>query len=539
MAVEKKYPSFQSERSSYEPHLPRLLRDLEYLEALEDQKNQAPPAIQALFPKTGGQPLVRFQKGKKRGNSPMKVGVVLSGGQAAGGHNVICGLFDALKKMAPASRLFGFLGGPSGIIENQYRELDRDFLAPYRNTGGFDMIGSGRTKIETPEQLEASLKTCRTLDLDGLVIIGGDDSNTNAALLAEFFFTQGVKTHVIGVPKTIDGDLKSPLIETSFGFDTATKIYSEMIGNICRDALSAKKYTHFIKLMGRSASHIALECALQTQPNLTLIGEEVAASKMTLKQLTEKICLCVSKRAEQGKNYGVFLIPEGLIEFVPEMRTLIQELNGLMAQGGADVRQKLSKESAETFNYLSKEIQEQLLLDRDPHGNVQVSHIATEQLLIHTVKKALQNQPGYKGKFTPVGHFFGYEGRCGYPSNFDANYCYALGFTAIALIASGLNGYMSALQKLTEHPEEWVAIGIPITTLMDMEERKGKIKPVIKKALVDLNGGPFSYFASHREKWAMQDAYCFPGPIQFAGSSACCDATTFTLQLDNQAKVVI
>ena len=526
---------FQEERQKFEPRLPRLLQQIECLDTIVSERRSVPLSIQSLLPQTSSQPLMQFRVHVPKKMSALRVGVVLSGGQAAGGHNVITGLFDALKILNPSSRLFGFLGGPSGIIENRYQELNADCLASYRNVGGFDLIGAGRTKIEAPEQFEAALRNCSELNLDGLVIIGGDDSNTNAALLAEYFLDHACRVCVIGVPKTIDGDLKSDLIETSFGFDTACKIYSEMIGNICRDALSAKKYTHFIKLMGRSASHITLECALQTHPNLALIGEEVAQKKMTLQQLVESICAVIAKRAEGGRNYGVVLIPEGLIEFIPEMTSLIQELNALLSQGSQeneDVIKHLSPSGAATFAFLPAEIATQLLLDRDPHGNVQVSHIATEHMLIQLVKERLQSWPGYQGKFHPLGHFFGYEGRSGYPSNFDANYCYALGYTAAALIGSRVTGYMSALQKLAESPEGWIPVGVPITWMMDVEERKGKKKPVIKKALVDLSGEPFNCFAAYREEWSLHDDYRFPGPIQYAGPSQLCDETTLTLKLE-------
>jgi pyrophosphate--fructose-6-phosphate 1-phosphotransferase len=534
--MEKCLNRFEEARRRFAPSLPSLLKEGGLLKAVEMGKAQTAASIPALFPKICTHPLVNFQMSKEAKGPSLRVGVVLSGGQAAGGHNVIAGLFDALKKMHPQSCLFGFLGGPSGIIENAYKEVDTETLVRFRNMGGFDLIGSGRTKIETPEQLEAASTHCSALCLDGLVIIGGDDSNTNAAILAEYFLNHGCQTFVVGVPKTIDGDLKNAYVNASFGFDTACKIYSEMIGNICRDALSAKKYTHFIKLMGRSASHIALECAFQTHPNITLIGEEIAANKMTLQQITELICDCIQKRAEQGKNYGIVLIPEGVIEFVPEMKKLIHELNGILAQGESDPVAKLSPEARSAYTYLPKEIAEQLLLDRDPHGNVQVSHIATEQLFIHTVKKTLKNRQGFNGKFSPIGHFLGYEGRCGYPSNFDANYCYALGCTAAALISNGLTGYMSVVQKLAESPEAWEPAGIPLTMMMDVEERKGKKKPVIKKALVDLEGAPFKCFSAQREAWGLQDDYRFPGPIQFFGPSEICNETTFTLKLEQKAK---
>ena len=526
----------QDERQKFQPRLPRLLKGIGSLDLTKGERKDIPLAIQAFLPKTANQPLLHFKMHAPQKHSALRVGVVLSGGQAAGGHNVIAGLFDALKQINPSSRLFGFLGGPSGIIENRYQELAAEILAPYRNTGGFDLIGSGRTKIETPEQFEAALKSCLGLNLNGLVVVGGDDSNTNAALLAEYFLESGSFTHVIGVPKTIDGDLKSDFVETSFGFDTACKIYSELIGNICRDALSAQKYTHFIKLMGRSASHITLECALQTHPNMALIGEEVAAQKMTLQKLVESLCDVIIKRAEGGRNYGVILIPEGLIEFIPDITTLIGEINSLLVQGKEDVAQHLSSQSAKTFAFLPAEMRSELLLERDPHGNVQVSQIATEKMLIQLVKERLKTCSDRQIKFNPVAHFLGYEGRAGYPSNFDTNYCYALGYTAAALICAGVTGYMSCLQKLAEEPESWIPVGLPITWLMHIEERKGRKKPVIRKSLVDLDGAPFQYFASQREAWALHDHYRFPGPIQFLGPPQLCDETTFTLKLEQGQK---
>ncbi len=529
----------QDERQKFQPRLPRLLRHIESLDLTIGERKDVPLAIQSFLPQTAAQPLLHFRMHAPQKHPALRVGVVLSGGQAAGGHNVITGLFDALKQINPACRLFGFLGGPSGIIENRYQELNAEILAPYRNTGGFDLIGSGRTKIETLEQFEAALKTCSGLNLNGLIVIGGDDSNTNAALLAEYFLASGCSTHVIGVPKTIDGDLKSDLVEIPFGFDTACKIYSELIGNICRDALSAKKYTHFIKLMGRSASHITLECALQTHPNIALIGEEIAAKKMTLQDLVESLCAMIAKRAEEGLSYGVVLIPEGLVEFIPDIMTLIHEINILLAQGKEDVTQNLSPEASVTFAFLPAEIRSQLLLERDPHGNVQVSKIATEKMLMQLVKERLKTWTGYQGKFNPVAHFLGYEGRSGYPSNFDANYCYALGYTAAALIRAGITGYMSCLQKLAEMPESWIPVALPITWLMDIEKRKGKSKPVIKKSLVDLSGEPFKYFASQRDDWALHDHYRYPGPIQYAGPTQLCDDTTFTLKLEQGEPVEV
>lgn len=532
----------EEERIKYQPRLPRVLRDVSSLEAVEGKATEAAGSqekIKELLPKTYGQPVVIFKEGKRKTHAALRVGVVLSGGQAAGGHNVITGLFDALKKMNSGCRLFGFLGGPSGVVENRYIELTEELLAEYRNTGGFDLIGSGRTKIETPEQLEASRKNIESLTLNGLVIIGGDDSNTNAALLAEYFESHGCHTHVIGVPKTIDGDLKNDQVETSFGFDSACKTYAEAIGNIERDALSAKKYYHFIKLMGRSASHITLECALQAHPNIVLIGEEAAAKNMTLEQITGQIADVICERAKQNKNYGVVLIPEGLIEFIPEIKQLIKELNALMAKHTQDAVSGLSEKARETFDYMPREIAEQLLLDRDPHGNVQVSHIATESLLIHTVKKALEARKDYKGKFTPVNHFLGYEGRSCFPSNFDADYCYSLGFAAAVLIDSGHTGYMSVVHKLAGLLEEWEVGGIPITMLMNMEERKGKLKPVIQKALVDLAGEPFKLFAHYREAWSLEDHYRYPGPIQFFGPPSLTNDTTYTLKLEQHIEVCI
>lgn len=528
---------FAVQRCQVQLPLPHVFNDIETLGIEKGSRVPISDSIQSLFPKTCNQPIVHFKSKKEKKHSPLRVGVVLSGGQASGGHNVIAGLFDALKKIHTNCQLIGFLNGPSGILENKSKDLNKEYLAGFRNSGGFDMIGSGRTKIETPEQLEIALKVCSSLTLDGLVIIGGDDSNTNAAILAEYFLARGCSTHIVGVPKTIDGDLKNEYIATSFGFDTASKIYSEMIGNICRDALSAKKYTHFIKLMGRSASHIALECALQTHPNMTFIGEEIAAKNMTLMQITDSICDCITKRANQDKNYGVLLIPEGLIEFIPEIKLLIQELNSLLLQESDNIVSKLSKPAAKVFEYLPREVSEQLLFDRDPHGNVQVSQIATEQLLIHSVKNNLKKAKDFKGKFSPVAHFFGYEGRCGYPSNFDANYCYALGFTSAVLIANGLTGYMSCLQELTKKPEDWIAVGLPLTMMMDVEERRGKKKPVIKKALVKLEDEPFRVFASHRQEWSLNDCYRFPAPIQFFGPPEICNVPTMTLQIEQKVKL--
>jgi pyrophosphate--fructose-6-phosphate 1-phosphotransferase len=519
--------SLQQLRAQFDLPLPELLRDLlsvHFVKGVPTQSEKDREELEKQFPKTYGQPILNGKRGAKRSSQSKRVGVVFSGGQAAGGHNVITGLFDALKRLNPDSRLFGFLGGPSGILEGKQKELKEAVLAPYRNQGGFDLIGSGRTKIETEEQLQAALKGVQQLKLDGLVVIGGDDSNTNAALLAEYFLTKGCQTSVIGVPKTIDGDLKNAFVETSFGFDTACRTYSEMIGNIARDTLSARKYFHFIKLMGRSASHIALECALQTQPNFTWIGEEVASKKLTLYQIAETLAAFIEKRSQMGKPFGVILIPEGLIEFIPEVAALIKELNSLKEMQG--VREKLSREALNCFDALPETIQNQLLLDRDPHGNVQVSPIETERLLIEMVKRV------YKGKFHAVSHFFGYEGRSGYPSNFDAEYCYVLGHTAALLIDAGATGYTSYVRHLTRPVQEWEIGGIPITMLMHLEMRKGKTKPVIAKALVDLDGKAFKAFAEQREKWMFEEHYCYPGPIQFFGDQNLTDTKPITLALE-------
>lgn len=533
-------------RQNYVITLPMLLEKINLLSfskekpttCLGDEKE-----IKDLFPHLFGQHILHAREGKERKENPLKIGVVLSGGQAAGGHNVIIGLFDALKKIHKESHLIGFLNGPSGVVDGNFKELDEKYLSSFRNTGGFDLIGAGRTKIETEEQLQKSLKVVNNADLDGLVIVGGDDSNTNAAVLAEYFLKNGSKTKVIGVPKTIDGDLQNELLEISFGFDTACKIYSEMISNLARDTLSAKKYTHFIKLMGRSASHIALECALQTHPNLTLIAEEVVEKKQTIKDVTSDITDVIVKRSEAGKSYGLILIPEGLIELIPEMNILISELNTLLAKPEytslspkeifEKVKTILKGDVAKTFDFLPESIQHQLLLDRDPHGNVQVAHINTEQLFIQTVSKELSNR-GFKGKFSPLQHSFGYEGRAGFPSNFDATYCYALGFTAAALIREEYSGYMASIKGLIAPSKNWSVLGIPLTSLMHLEIRKGKKKPVIEKALVDLKGKPFSAFKSRREHWKIEDDYCFPGPIQFSGDPAVTDSIPIIVQLKTQ-----
>lgn len=516
-------------RLAFTPALPKILHSLKELK-FEKKERRAPDVaeIESLFPLTHGRPLLEAQKGSSRPGRKeraLHVGVVLSGGQAAGGHNVIAGLLDALLLLHPESQLFGFLGGPSGIVEGKSKPLTKELVASYRNLGGFDMIGSGRTKIETEEQLEAALRT--TQNLDALVIIGGDDSNTNAAVLAEFFLKKKSKTCVIGVPKTIDGDLKNAYVATSFGFDTACKTYSELIGNIARDAKSAKKYTHFIKLMGRSASHIALECALSTQANLTLIGEEVAAKKMTLEQIGGEVADVIWKRAEKGLNYGVILIPEGLIEFIPEMGELIAELSK------TPNAETLSPKLRALFASLPKDLQEQLLLERDPHGNVQVSMIETEKLLIYAAQKELKKR-GFKGKFAAQSHFFGYEGRAGFPSNFDAHYCTGLGTVAALLADEGLSGYMAAIGNLHLPVSDWSIKALPITMLMHREMRSGRLKPVIQKALVDLKGKAFQAFERERNKWVENDLYRYPGPIQFFGPASLTDAPPLTLQIEHE-----
>ncbi|MBI2743211.1 MAG: diphosphate--fructose-6-phosphate 1-phosphotransferase [Chlamydiales bacterium] len=523
-------------RQAWKPQLPSLLQEISSV-VFKSEGPSAPSKdaaqLKALFPHTFGQPVLIGEKGKGSAKRPLKVGVVLSGGQAAGGHNVIAGLFDALKSLHSSSTLLGFLNGPNGIIEGKYKELTQELIAPYRNQGGFDIIGSGRTKIESEEQLSAALSNMQKLKLDALVIIGGDDSNTNAALLAEYFLKHECQTRVVGVPKTIDGDLKNAYVEIPFGFDTACKTYAELIGNIARDALSAKKYTHFIKLMGRSASHITLECALATQPNFAIIGEECAEKRTTLKQLVSEICAVICKRAEQGKNYGVILIPEGLVEFLPEMKLLISELSGFSSQTPEDVALRLSPASKSCFEALPKHIQRQLLLERDPHGNIQLSLIETELLLIELVQEEigrLKKLGVYKGKFTPFHHFFGYEGRAGFPSNFDASYCYALGHTAALLLAAGHTGYMAALLNLRQPVSNWQPVGVPLTMLMHLEMRGGREKPLIQKALVDLKGGAFKRFQKARESWLASDLYKYPGPIQFFGEAELTDSIPHSMR---------
>ncbi len=508
--------------------------------------------IEKLFKDVYGGPIVSFSNaGESLKMENKNVGVILSGGQAPGGHNVIAGLYDAIKQANPNNKLYGFLGGPSGIIDGKYVEFDDKFIDAYRNTGGFDIIGSGRTKLETEEQFEKSLKVCQALNINAIVIIGGDDSNTNACMLAQWLKAKNTGIQVIGCPKTIDGDLKNSQIEISFGFDTATKTYAELVGNIQRDANSAKKYWHFIKLMGRSATHVGLEVALQTQPNIALISEEVEAKKQSLKSIVDYITDVVVKRAEKGKNFGVALIPEGLIEFIPEMKTMIQSLNDLLAVLEKDeafvnaaneakyeiISSKLDKDNAFVFNSLPSLIKAQLLMDRDPHGNVQVSKIETEKLLIEMVKenlKKLKAEGKYNGKFSEQAHFFGYEGRCAMPSNFDADYCYSLGYNAFALILAGLTGYLSSIKNLTAPAAEWRAGGVPLTMMMNMEKRHGVMKPVIQKALVELDGPVFKEFEANRENYALNDCYIFPGAIQYYGPTEVCDNTTITLQLEQK-----
>ncbi len=541
----------QVARATYQPKLPAALKGNVVLmegAATESVANQAD--IKELFPNTYGMPLITFETGEKQTYPAVGVGVILSGGQAPGGHNVISGLYDGLKALNPANKLYGFLGGPSGLVEHSYIELTSEIVDEYRNTGGFDIIGSGRTKLEEDAQYDKGEEICKELGINAIVIIGGDDSNTNACVLAEYYKQKNAGIQVIGCPKTIDGDLKNEMIETSFGFDTACKVYSELIGNIQRDANSAKKYWHFIRLMGRSASHITLECALQSQPNICLISEEIEAKNMTLKDVVDDIVKVIVNRANFGLNFGTILIPEGLIEFIPAMKKLISELNDLLAHNDdfnaletddekrQYVKGMLNADSREVYNSLPKGIAKQLTLDRDPHGNVQVSLIETEKLLIEMVAKRLAQLKAegiYKGKFSAINHFFGYEGRCAIPSNFDADYTYSLGYTASLLISSGKTGYMSSVRNLTAPAAEWIAGGVPITMMMNMERRHGKMKPVIQKALVRLDGAPFQYFAKHRVDWADEkQSYVYPGPVQYYGPSEVCDLPTRTLLLEKQ-----
>ena len=539
----------QIARASYQPKLPTALKGNVVLNEGAATQSVADQAdIKTLFPNTYGMPLITFEAGAKKEYPAVGVGVILSGGQAPGGHNVISGIFDGLKALNPKNKLYGFLGGPSGLVDHDYIELTAEFIEEYRNTGGFDIIGSGRTKLEEEAQYEKGTEICKKLGINAIVVIGGDDSNTNACVLAEYYSQNKTGIQVIGCPKTIDGDLKNDMIETSFGFDTACKVYSELIGNIQRDANSAKKYWHFIRLMGRSASHIGLECALQTQPNICIISEEVEAKNLTLNDVVEDLVKVIVARGNAGQNFGTILIPEGLIEFIPAMKTLISELNDLLAhndefnalttdEAKSDfVASKLTPASAAVFVSLPKGIAKQLTLDRDPHGNVQVSLIETEKLLIEMVAKRLAElkaEGKYKGKFAAINHFFGYEGRCATPSNFDADYTYSLGYTASILISEGKTGYMSSVRNLTAPAAEWIAGGVPITMMMNMERRHGKMKPVIQKALVRLDDAPFKFFASKRELWAGTEMnYIYPGPIQYYGPTEVCDQPTKTLQLE-------
>ena len=545
----------QQQRATYQPKLPLALQgSVVAVKGAPTQSVGDQDEIKKLFPNTYGMPVIDMEPSSEvvRHDEVLNVGVILSGGQAPGGHNVISGLFDALKKMNPKNKLYGFLGGPSGLIEGKYQELTAEIIDEYRNTGGFDIIGSGRTKLEETWQFDNGIEICKKLGINAIVIIGGDDSNTNACVLAEYYLQKKCGIQVIGCPKTIDGDLKNEMIETSFGFDTACKVYSELIGNIQRDANSAKKYWHFIRLMGRSASHIALECALQSQPNICLISEEVEAKNMTLNDIVEQIVEVIVDRSKAGLNFGTILIPEGLIEFIPAMRVLIQELNDMLSANdefasleGDDakreyVKSMLTPASCDLYRSLPKGIARQLTLERDPHGNVMVSLIETEKLLIEMVGKRLAQLKAegvYKGKFAALNHFFGYEGRCAIPSNFDADYCYSIGQTAMHLIAAGKSGYMALVRNLTKPAAEWKAGGVPITMMMNMEKRNGKMKPVIQKALVDLNGAPFLYLKNHRAEWAdVNTSYIYPGPVQYYGPTEVCDQPTHTLKLERGGK---
>ena len=541
--------ALQLARAAYQPKLPKALQGAVKLK--EGQPTQSvgdQEEIKKLFPNTYGMPIVEFEPATEANHSKMNVGIILSGGQAPGGHNVITGLFDQIKKLNPENRLYGFILGPGGLVDHNYMELTDEIIDNYRNTGGFDMIGSGRTKLEKVDQFEKGLEIIRKLDIKAIVIIGGDDSNTNACVLAEYYAAKNYGVQVIGCPKTIDGDLKNSQIETSFGFDTACKTYSELIGNIERDCNSSRKYWHFIKVMGRSASHIALECALQTQPNICLISEEIEAKGMSLDDIVDYIAEAVVSRAADGNNFGSVIIPEGVIEFIPAIKKLIAQLNDVLAMPEAKeisrdeqvdfVKSHLSEENLKVFNSLPVGVARQLALDRDPHGNLQVSLIETEKLLSTMVSQKLEKMKKkglYKGKFAALHHFFGYEGRCAAPSNFDADYCYALGTSAAQLIANGKTGYMGIVKNTIAPAEQWIAGGVPITMMMNMEKRNGEMKPVIRKALVELDGAPFKEFAAHRDEWARKTAYVYPGPIQYWGPTEVCDQPTKTLALE-QAK---
>ena len=543
--------ALQIARAAYQPKLPQALKGAVVAKEGEPTQSVADQeAIKALFPNTYGMPLIQFVEGEAAEFPAINVGVILSGGQAPGGHNVISGLFDGIKKLNADSKLYGFILGPGGLVDHNYKELTAEIIDEYRNTGGFDIIGSGRTKLEKEEQFEKGYEIIKELGIKALVIIGGDDSNTNACVLAEYYAAKNYGVQVIGCPKTIDGDLKNEMIETSFGFDTACKTYAEVIGNIQRDCNSARKYWHFIKLMGRSASHIALECALQVQPNICIVSEEVEAKEMSLDDVVTYIAQVIADRAANGDNFGTVLIPEGLIEFIPAMKRLIAELNDFLAHNGEEfamvkksqqreyIIKHLSEANAAIYASLPEGVARQLSLDRDPHGNVQVSLIETEKLLsemVATKLAAWKEEGKYNGKFGAQHHFFGYEGRCAAPSNFDADYCYSLGYTASMLIANGKTGYMSSVRNTTAPAAEWIAGGVPITMMMNMERRHGEMKPVIQKALVRLDGAPFKKFAANREAWAKETAYVYPGPIQYFGPTEVCDEPTKTLQLE-QAK---
>jgi pyrophosphate--fructose-6-phosphate 1-phosphotransferase len=541
--------ALQIARSAYQPKLPKALQGaVKIKEGAATQSVGDQEEIKKLFPNTYGMPIVEFEPATEANTKKMNVGIILSGGQAPGGHNVITGLFDQIKKLNPENRLYGFILGPGGLVDHNYMELTKEIVDEYRNTGGFDMIGSGRTKLEKVEQFEKGLEIIRELDIKAIVIIGGDDSNTNACVLAEYYAAKNYGVQVIGCPKTIDGDLKNEQIETSFGFDTACKTYSELIGNIERDCNSARKYWHFIKVMGRSASHIALECALQTQPNICLVSEEIEQKAMSLDDIVEYIANAVATRAADGNNFGTVIIPEGVIEFIPAIKKLIAQLNDVLAlpevkdMGRSEqidfAKSHLTEENLAVFNSLPTGVARQLALDRDPHGNVQVSLIETEKLLSTMVAQKLERmkkEGKYVGKFGTQHHFFGYEGRCAAPSNFDADYCYALGTSAAQLIANGKTGYMAIVKNTTAPADQWIAGGVPITMMMNMEKRAGEMKPVIRKALVELDGAPFKEFAAHRDEWARKTAYVYPGPIQYWGPTEVCDQPTKTLALE-QAK---
>ncbi len=538
--------ALQNARAAYQPKLPKALQGaVKIKEGKATQSVGDQEEIKKLFPNTYGMPIVEFEPATEANTKKMNVGIILSGGQAPGGHNVITGLFDQIKKLNPENRLYGFILGPGGLVDHNYMELTKDIIDEYRNTGGFDMIGSGRTKLEKVDQFEKGLEIIRELDIKAIVIIGGDDSNTNACVLAEYYAAKNYGVQVIGCPKTIDGDLKNDQIETSFGFDTACKTYSELIGNIERDCNSARKYWHFIKVMGRSASHIALECALQTQPNICLVSEEVEAKEQSLDDIVTYIANAVATRAAEGNNFGTIIIPEGLIEFIPAIKKLIAQLNDVLAMPEAKhisrdeqvdfAKSHLTEENLAVFNSLPVGVARQLALDRDPHGNVQVSLIETEKLLSTMVAQKLERMKKagkYSGKFSALHHFFGYEGRCAAPSNFDADYCYALGTSAAQLIANGKTGYMAIVKNTTAPADQWVAGGVPITMMMNMERRNGEMKPVIRKALVELDGAPFKTFAAHRDQWAKDTCYVYPGPIQYWGPTEVCDQPTKTLALE-------